>query len=435
MKKTNKPKIKGAKPVIISFFVLLFIGATLALYIPLRPTYSEEEKRDLAKFPEFSFASLVDGSYFSGISTWYADTFPMRDIFIGAKAKIESFYGIGNSISGSSDNIADEIPDSDSPSLDLNYSDFENNTLPEDEAIDSSLVQKLGAVLIVDDSAYEYYSFVKSTADRYALTVSYTADKLKGKARVFDIVVPTSTDITLNTSVRKEINTSDQKEAINYIYRNISANAYKVDTFDTIYAHRNEYVYFRTDHHWTALGAYYAYCEYTKAAGIKTASLKDFNERKFDNFVGAFYNDSEKNPALEKNPDTVYAYDPKGNVKLTFTNHDGKQVKWNVVTDVSGWSRGSKYNAFIGGDNPYTHIVNPAITDGSSCVVVKESFGNAMVPFLTENYGEIHVIDYRYWDGNISEFVEENGVDDVIFVNNISATRNNSLVNKLGKIS
>ena len=58
-----------------------------------------------------------------------------------------------------------------------------------------------------------------------------------------------------------------------------------------------------------------------------------------------------------------------------------------------------------------------------------------MVPFLTENYGEIHVIDYRYWDGNITEFVEANGVDDVIFVNNISATRNNSLVNKLGKIS
>ena len=91
MKDTNKPKLKSAKPVIISFFVLLFIGATVALYLPLRPTYSEEEKRSLAKFPEFSFASLVDGSYFSSISTWYADTFPLRDMFIGAKAKIESF--------------------------------------------------------------------------------------------------------------------------------------------------------------------------------------------------------------------------------------------------------------------------------------------------------------------------------------------------------
>ncbi len=435
MKETNKPKFKGAKPVAISFFVLLFLGAAVALYLPLRPTYSEEEKRELAKFPEFSFSALVDGSYFSDISTWYADTFPFREMFIGAKAKIESFYGIGSSISGSTDTIADEIPDTDTPPLTLEYDDFEENTLPEDEAVDSNLVQKLGAVLIVDDSAYEYYSFVKATADRYALTVSYTADKLNGKARVFDIVVPTSTDITLSAAVRKDINTSNQKDAINYIYRNISANAYKVNAFDSIYAHRNEYVYFRTDHHWTALGAYYAYCEYTKAAGIKTAALSDFNERKFDNFVGAFYNDSEKNPALEKNPDTVYAYAPKGNVKLTYTNHDGKQVKWNVITDVSDWSRGSKYNAFIGGDNPYTHIVNPAITDGSSCVVIKESFGNAMVPFLTENYGEIHVIDYRYWSGNITEFVETNGIDDVIFVNNISATRNNSLVNQLGKIS
>ncbi len=436
MKETKKTKSKGAKAVIISFFVLLFAGAAVALYLPLRPTYSEAEKRELTKIPEFSFASLADGSYFNGISTWYADTFPWREMFINANAKIKSFYGIGDTVSGFSDNISDDIPpvDENTPPATLPY-DEPDTTLSEEEPVDDELVQKLNTVLIVDDSAYEYYSFVRTIADKYALAISRTADKLNGKARVFDIVVPTSTDITLAPSVRKGINTSDQKKAIDYIYSVISPNAYKVKTFDAIYAHKDEYVYFRTDHHWTALGAYYAYCEYTKSAGIKTAVLTDFNEMKFDNFVGAFYNDSDKNPALEKNPDTLYAYAPKGDVKLTYTDRKGNEVKWSVIADVSGWSRGSKYNAFIGGDNPYAHIVNPAVTDGSSCVVIKESFGNAMVPFLTENYGEIHVIDYRYWEGNISEFVESNGIDDVIFLNNISATRNSSLVNKLSKIS
>lgn len=432
MKKTNKPKFKRARAVSVSFLVLLFAGAAVALYLPLRPTYSEAEKRELTKFPEFSFASLADGSYFNGISTWYADTFPWREMFINANAKIKSFYGIGDSISGFSDNISDDIPSVDESTPPATLPDIE----PETEApVDDSLVQKLNTVLIVDDSAYEYYSFIRSTADRYASIVSITADKLNGKARVFDMVVPTSTDITLEDSVRKGINTSDQKKAIDYIYSVISPNAYKVKTFDAIYDHRDEYVYFRTDHHWTALGAYYAYCEYTKAAGIKTAALTDFEEKQFDNFVGAFYNDSDKNPALEKNPDTLYAYAPKGDVTLTYTDRKGNEVKWEVIADVSEWTRGSKYNAFIGGDNSYTHIVNPAITDGSSCVVIKESFGNALVPFLTENYSEIHVIDYRYWNGNISEFVEKNGIDDVIFLNNISATRNNSLVNKLSKIS
>lgn len=432
MKETNRKKFKGAKAVSVSFLVLLFAGAAVALYLPLRPTYSEAEKRELTKFPEFSFASLADGSYFSGISTWYADTFPWRETFMNANAKIKSFYGIGDSISGFSDNVSDDIPSVDENTPPATLPDNE----PETEApVDDSLVQKLNTVLIVDDSAYEYYSFIRSTADRYASVVSVTADKLKDKARVFDMVVPTSTDITLEDSVRKDINTSDQKKAIDYIYSVISPNAYKVKTFDAIRARKDEYVYFRTDHHWTALGAYYAYCEYTKAADIKTAALTDFEEKQFDNFVGAFYNDSDKNPALEKNPDTIHAYVPKGDVTLTYTDRKGNEVKWKVIADVSEWSRGSKYNTFIGGDNPYAHITNPAITDGSSCVVIKESFGNAMVPFLTENYGEIHVIDYRYWEGNITEFVEKNGIDNVIFINNISATRNSSLVNKLSKIS
>lgn len=443
MKKERNNKRKGAKAVILSFFVLLFVGAFVAVLLPLRPTYSETEKRELTKFPKLTFAALTDGSFFDGVSTWYADTFPFREMFIDASAKIKSFYGIGDSISGFSDNLSDEIPEADEnePVVTLPLKD--DSTQPQsevtteaakDEPSKDHLVQSFGAVLIYEDSAYEYYNFIRSTADKYAATINTASAAINGKARVFDIVVPTSTDITLDPSVRKGLNTSDQKDAINYIYAKISPDVYRVKTFDAIYAHRDEYVYFYTDHHWTALGAYYAYSEYTKAAGIKTAALTDFEEKQYDGFLGAFYNDTKKNAALEKNPDTVYAYAPKGDVRMTYKDKKGNDIKWNVITDVSSWSPSTKYNAFIGGDNPYSHIVNSAITDGSSCVVIKESFGNAFVPFLTENYSEIHVIDYRYWNGSLSEFVEANSVNDVIFLNNISATRNNSLVTKLGEI-
>ncbi|MBQ7100549.1 MAG: hypothetical protein IJN81_02870, partial [Clostridia bacterium] len=73
MNKRNKNK---SRAVIAAFAVLLFVGATVALYLPLRPTYSEAEKRELTEFPEFSVTALLDGSYFDGIGTWYSDTFP-----------------------------------------------------------------------------------------------------------------------------------------------------------------------------------------------------------------------------------------------------------------------------------------------------------------------------------------------------------------------
>ncbi len=435
----KKKKLKySAKAIIISFFVLLFAGAVVALCLPLRPSYSENEKRELAKFPSFSMEALLDGSYFSDISTWYADTFPMRESLIELNAKIKSYYGIGDSINGMNDIVQEEIPSigerpNDEPDAETT-TEAETTETTTEEKIDESLIQKLGAVAIVKDSGYEYYSFVKSIADDYAAVVNRAATSLKGKARVYDMVVPTSIDIMLGESVRKSLNTSDQKKAISYIYSKLNTSVNVVETFDTLKAHNNEYIYFRTDHHWTALGAYYAYCEYTKTAGIKTASLTDFEERQYDNFVGTFYNDSGKKPVLEKNPDVVYAYAPKGDVTMTYTDRNGNKIEWPVIYNVSTWNRGTKYNTFIAGDQPYCVIKNKAITDGSSVLVVKESFGNALVPFLTENYGTVHVIDYRVWDGSVAKFVADNGIQDVVFINNISATRNRTLVNKMSNI-
>lgn len=466
----KKPKI-SAKLVAILFFVVMAAGAVVALILPLRPAYSETEKRELTKFPEFSASALLDGSYFDGISTWYADTFPFREAFITFNSKIKSLYGVGDRISGFSNQILEEIPIV--PEDETEEPDTQQTTEPEVSTEETSeaetsepqtnesetseplteetetsemttsdsvpeeddgdhVVQELGDVLIVDDTGYEYYHFVRSYADDYAANISKVADNLKGTARVFSMVVPTSMDIILPDSVRKGVNSSNQKDAINYIYSKISSNAIKVKTFDTLRAHRNEYIYFRTDHHWTALGAYYAYEEFTKLAGIKTAKLSDFDELKFDNFLGSFYSDSGKNTALAENPDVVHAYRPRGDISFKYTDKNGNVNNWKVVYDVSTWSKSTKYNTFVAGDQPYAVIKNPAITDGSSCLIVKESFGNAFAPFLVENYATVHIIDYRLWRGSVTEFVKKNGVDDVIYLNNISATRNTGLIKQMG---
>ena len=118
--------------------------------------------------------------------------------------------------------------------------------------------------------------------------------------------------------------------------------------------------------------------------------------------------------------------------RIAYINHDIEDaLRGKIIYDESDAPASLKYGTFITGDNSYSVINNPDVTDGSSCVVVKESFGNAFVPFLTDHYQTIHVIDFRYWKGSLSQFVTDNNVQDVLFVNNLSAIRSTALVGYL----
>ena len=205
--------------------------------------------------------------------------------------------------------------------------------------------------------------------------------------------------------------------------------------YDNLRNHRDEYIFFKTDHHWTALGAYYAYEDYCEAKGITPADLDtEFKKVEYPGFLGSFYSESGKKPALAGG-DTVVAYVPNDTNSIAITQNDGSLLNWMVVSDVSTWNSSSKYSCFIGGDNPWSVIDNPNVNDGTACIVVKESFGNAFVPFLVPNYDKIYVVDYRYISKVKSEkltaLVDSTGAKDVLFLNNISATRNESLVNAI----
>lgn len=462
---------------IIVFYFVLFATAFLSLLLPLRPTYSDFEKRELTKFPEFSLEALWSGDYFSQIDLWFSDTFPFRDNLITLNSYLKNLYGVqpvqvsGNLEEGdaiptaptrpsgstsespsqpaeepsspalesgilSEESSAEEssVPSAESSAPDTSSAPESSEEPPPERDVSNEVTQSLGAVLIVGDAGYEYYNFSQSTATQYIDLINHTAQTLSGKATVYDMIVPTSMDILLPESFRAGINTSSQKDAIDYFYGSFSDSVRTIPVYDTLRAHSDEYIYFRTDHHWTALGAYYAYVPFIEATGRQPLELSAFETRSFDGFLGAFYSDTGKNPALAQNPDTVTAYVPPVDADLTFTDRDGNQRDWPIISDVSSWAASSKYSTFIGGDNPYTVIHNNELTDGSSCLVIKESYGNAFIPFLVSHYQTVHVIDYRYWSGNIPDFVTQNGVQDVLFLNNISATRNSSLVGKMAQL-
>ena len=311
--------------------------------------------------------------------------------------------------------------------------DTQNEQPQYPEIISKGKVKKYESVVTVGDAGYELYTYLDDTASNYAKSVNKTADALNGKADVYDIVIPLSSEITFPDNLRDQINSSNQGDAMEKIRGMMDEKVHTVDIYDSLMEHRLEYIYFRTDHHWTALGAYYAYEDFCEAKGMEPATLDSYETQEFEGFLGSFYNDTG-DAKLKANPDTVTAYLPKSDSILHVTASDGTKYDWPVIYDVSNYGASLKYSTFIASDNPYTEIENKSLSDNSACIVVKESFGNAFVPFLVDHYQTIYVIDYRYWTGSICELAEEKGATDVIFLNNLSMIRNKSLVGKLHRV-
>lgn len=397
--------------------LLLFIGF-VGLLFPLRPKVSEIEKRELTKFPKPTVETFLNGEFFSEVSTWYADTFPFRESMSSANAKLKKLYGITTEELHGEAVQADDIPD---PDAEITPTPVPTATpTPEPDATIHEEPEKAGRIYVANNIGFEVYGFSREGADGYINMINTVATQLKDVANVYDILVPTSVAVNLDEENQKKINSSSQEDTFAYVYGHLDPSIKQVPILDILKQHNSKYLYFKTDHHWTADGAYYAYQELMKVKGVTPSPLSAYTRREFEGFIGTFYSYSEMSDALKNNPDTVVAYTPTCN-DMTYIDSNGKKYKWNVVSDATDYAQGNKYYCFIGGDQPYSRIDNPNITDGSSCVVIKESYGNAFVPFLVNSYQTVHVVDYRYYNDNLINLVKNNNIQDVIYINNANA--------------
>lgn len=431
---------------VLVFFFVLYVLAIIALMIPLRPSHSETEKRELSRFPSFTFASLWDGSYFSGIDKWFSDTFPFRETLISWNTSLWGLSGIQTDTIHGEVKPGDDIPDVSDVDNKTNASTTTTKTTTTKKTTTTTKPdvndptgnpQQSGPILQVDNAGYEYYTFSREQSDRYIDLLKKVGDKLAGKATVYDIIVPNSMGVMLSDAYKQkhDITTSDQGKAIAYMTNSMQGHVKSVPIFDTLRQHTKDYIYFRTDHHWTATGAYYAYEQFAKVKGFTPTPIGNYEKKEYKGFLGTFYADSSMSPAMGKSPDTVVTYKPKSTNDIHITDRNGKEFDWDIVMDISNYGASGMYNAFIGGDNPYSVIKNPTLKDGSSCVVIKESYGNAFVPFLVDHYETVYVIDYRYYDDNVVNFITKNKVQDVLFINNIMATSTSQRINEMYDIT
>ena len=299
----------------ILFIFVLLLGALIGLLIPLRPDVSEVENRTLTKFPEFTLETFLNGEYFSDISTWYSDTFLLRDQLITANQKITALYGLKTDEQMIGADIqADEIPvetssvqpDTSQTALSQTTSSTDTQSqvgngepvLPDsykmEEAVQAQIQKRL---YVKDGAAYTIYGFDQSAADIYTKALSNAAAELSGQTNVYSILVPLNSGVMLDEQTLESLGGSDQKQTIDYYY-----NSYKgvtgIETMRTLREHNSEYLYFRTDHHWTALGAYYVYRNFCQAKGWTPNELDSFETMQFSPFLGTYYTKLNKPSAL-----------------------------------------------------------------------------------------------------------------------------------------
>ncbi|WMJ76171.1 MULTISPECIES: DHHW family protein [unclassified Sedimentibacter] len=390
---------------IIIFISLIYVISILNITSPKDAAVSQTENRTLAQRPDFNTTDLFSGKYFSDFEKYFADHFYHREQLVQINNDLSYLKGIKRNEEASI--VA-----------------FDGQNVGGNETSDNNNVEAStkGNLLILNDTVMELYKFNEDKSKSYADMIATVSNKLGKDVKVYSLLAPIQVEFLKNEKYK---NLSDsQIDAIEFVNSNLQDGIIPVDAYHPIKEHIDEYVYFRTDHHWTALGAYYGYTGFAKAAGLEAVSLKDYQVGEASGYLGHI---STVNPSetVNSNPDDVVYYEPPVDTDMTVYYYDKdtgekKSYKGKVINK-SYAKLDQKYGVFIGGDFPLGVIKTSAKSD-KKIMVIKDSYGNAFIPFLTPHYSEIYVIDPRHYKESIVDLVEENNIGEVLFLNYVLTT-------------
>lgn len=418
---------------VLLFCLCMGIGTAAGLIVQARPETSSLEKRTLSPFPEFSVSSFLDGSWFSQLSLWYSDSYPGRDQFVTAGNQLKKLNGLSQNerviSSGRIGSAIGESPSSQSDSAasgqnsESSKQGIEERTeIPTVHMLQEDIQgQMMEGLLVRDGSVYGAYYFDPEACDLYTQAINRAADELDGTTSVYSILIPNNSGVLLDQQTLDKLTGSDQKEAIEYYYTKMNDKVTPIETMETLQSHKDEYIYYRTDHHWTSLGAWYVYGKLAEEKGWTPAALESLQTFHDEPFYGSY---ASTLPDADLVADTFDTWIPSENVMRIYTGDYGnpesdQYYEFPIVDTGDGYDIYSKYLRLSGGDQPFEMIDNPSINDGSSCMIIKESFGSAFIPWLTAHYDKIYIMDIRHADIPIVSFCRQYGVQDLILINNL----------------
>lgn len=206
-----------------------------------------------------------------------------------------------------------------------------------------------------------------------------------------------------------------------------------INGFDFLEPHATETIYYRTDHHWTTYGAYLAYVAYAKQMGWEPLSQSDFLIKNVSNsFLGSYHTRSQ---FTNVTPDQIQAYIPRKQVKTEMYIADSNQT-FTTMYDTNFLKKKDQYSYFLGGVHALMKLttkLDPQQIEQQKLLVIKDSYAHNVIPFLTNHIPEIHVIDLRYYNGNITQYMNENGIEDVLLLFNTTTFVEDTAISKINK--
>lgn len=288
--------------------------------------------------------------------------------------------------------------------------------IPEVLPDDGQIGVRKGAVFIFKNRGFEMFSGGASMGKQYSEVInSYNRLRIPG-LKIYNLVIPNAFEFEVTEKYIDKIKPA--KKAINDIFSAEDPDIIKINPVDEIRKHRKEYIYFNTDHHWTSLGAYYAYRSFCAAAGLPPVSLDSIPSKVKPGFYGLFYR-LTKSSILKNNPDSVryYLFPDSVNFFIGASSIGYWSPSRMYAEQVSG---ANSYSVFLQGDLPICKMETQR-KNGRRIALVKESYGNAFAPFLINNYEKVIVVDQRYYKGDFISMLKAEGINELLFLNNIFA--------------
>ncbi|PGS78311.1 hypothetical protein COC69_15820 [Bacillus cereus] len=349
--------------------MLLFIGgiSMINVFSPNK-TFSEAENRKLEQFPLFSFRNVIDKQFTKKYETYISDQFVFRDVWVAMKSSAERMIG-----------------------------KIENN----------------GVYIGNDGSLIQKFESPKEREVQARIAAINDFDQDTPDVNKYVMLVPTAISIQDN-KLSKYVSHTDELMYINKVKGSLHENIKFIDTYDTLRLKKDEYIYYKTDHHWTTKGAFYAYQELSRQMNVIPQKEEAFNVRKItNNFYGSLYS---KGGFRGINPDCIELYVPKNKqeYRVEYIPENKQTTSFYEMDNVD---KKDKYTVFFGGNHPLIKITNNNAT-GKKLLVVKDSYANSILPFLEAHFSEIYVVDLRYYKENVKTLLQEHHIKDMLILYN-----------------
>ena len=362
-------KLKGSirSKVTVTIFLLILSGMSVFGFAAGDERYSEKENRYLAIKPDLDSGNLLNGKYQEDYETYLADKTIFRNKWIELKTYIElaSLKKDVNGVYFGKDNYLIARQDTD--------------------------------------------KFETENADKNCKYLEEFVDNYKKNTDICVMLVPNTSEI-LKKKLPKYAYNFNETRYINDIYKKIGEDN-TVDVNEILKAHKDEYLYYKTDHHWTTLGAYYAFTEYADKTGI---NIEKYTTKLV---TDKFYGTMSSKANLEIEADKVYIYEPDKEEEVSVRYNNSTELK-DSLYEMSALDKKDKYSIFLGGNNPLVQITTNAEND-RKVLVIKDSFAHCFIPFMISGFSKIDVVDLRYYNESIRKMIEEGGYTDILVLYNV----------------